>query len=230
MDLDDLFLKTLGIEKSKYGKIYSFVDFGNVNYWFEKDERDWNGDILQKNEKLVIGIEKLSCFINLFTLKSRFYFGIDQKAPKSIKIISLARDSFDKVVTKDIQRIKHYLEKRELQGNTRVINSDLTGNYVYIPKCNFDVEICIDAIRFIDQYDTFCLFTSDSDFKYLLEFIKRRGKNIVLFSAGYVQQTLKDKADLNINAQRIKKNITFIKQKPRLKGEILISDSHPRAG
>ena len=36
MDINEFKLSTLGIDKEKFGKIYSFVDFGNVNYWYEK--------------------------------------------------------------------------------------------------------------------------------------------------------------------------------------------------
>ena len=32
MNLSDLKLKNLGIDKNKFGTIYSFVDFGNVYY------------------------------------------------------------------------------------------------------------------------------------------------------------------------------------------------------
>ena len=33
MNLDEFRLKTLGIDKEKFGRIFTFVDFGNVNYW-----------------------------------------------------------------------------------------------------------------------------------------------------------------------------------------------------
>ncbi|MBU3999984.1 NYN domain-containing protein, partial [Patescibacteria group bacterium] len=68
----------------------------------------------------------------------------------------------------------------------------------------------------LEKYDTFCLLSSDADFAALAEFLKRRGKKFILISAGYVSHWLKDKADLNINAQRIKREIAVIKQKPRL--------------
>jgi uncharacterized LabA/DUF88 family protein len=161
-------------------------------------------------------VEKLAAFINLFSEHKRFYFGLDKDKIKSIRIISKARDCFDKVVAKPIQKIKHYLDSLEEKTTTRIINQDRDGKYVVIPKCNFDTEICIDAVRFLERYDTFCLFSSDADFAYLLEFLKRKKKKIILFSAGYVSYQLKKKADLNINAQVVKKDITFIKQKPRL--------------
>lgn len=218
MDLIELKLKNLGIDKNKYGKICVFVDFGNVNYWYEKDEWNTDNNKLPANNKLVVEIKELAEFINLFSSHKRFYFGIDPENKKSIKIISKSREYFHKTITKPIQRIKHYLNRNEEDKTSRNISQDSKGKFISLPKCNFDVEISVDAIRFLSKYDTFCLFSSDADFAYLFEFLKRNRKKIILISAGYVSNQLKKKADLNINAQKIKKEITFIKQKPRLFG------------
>ncbi len=152
----------------KLGRIYTFIDFGNVNYWYERDIRNAEGIILKKGFKLVVDIKKLASFTRNFAQHIRFYYGLDSHNLKSLKIITLARKYFDKAVTKQIQLIKHYLKPQERRLNTRDIKSDHTGQYIYIPKCNFDVEICLDAVRFIKNYDTFCLFSSDADFTYLL--------------------------------------------------------------
>lgn len=216
MNLDELKLNNLGIDKKKFGKIYTFVDFGNVDYWFEHDEKDAEDKILPEGHKLVIGLENLAKFLSLFSEHRRFYFGLDVKNPRSYHLSIKARSLFEYAGSKPIQKIKHYLRGAELKTNTRSLCADLHGSYIYIPKCNFDVEIAVDAIRLLEKYDTFCLFSSDADFAALAEFLKRRNKKFILFSAGYVSYWLKDKADLNINAQKIKRDITFIKQKSRL--------------
>lgn len=203
--------------KSKFGRIFTFVDFGNVNYWYERDERDGDDRELANGEKLVIDIEKLASYTKNFSLQSRFYFGLDPRQKKSIAIIVKARKFFDKTITKPIQKIKHYLSDGENVKNGWERNTDQRGQYIYLPKCNFDVEMCIDAIRLVDNYDTFCLFSSDSDFASLADYLRRvKNKKVILFSSGYVSYWLKDKVDLNINSQTIKKQITFKKIKPRL--------------
>lgn len=209
-------LKNLGIIKENFGKIYSFVDFGNVNYWFEYDIRDGDNNDLPAGSKLIVDVERLANFLNLFSEHKRFYFGLDPKNRKSFHIVVKARSFFNQTITKPIQKIRHYLKDIESKNITRPVGEDLQGRYVYIPKCNFDVEICIDAIRLIDKYETFCLFSGDADFAALVEFLRGKGKKVILFSAGYVSHWLTDKADLNVNAQKIKKDITFIKQKSRL--------------
>lgn len=216
MDLNKLKLINLGIDKEKFGIIYTFIDFGNVDYWFEYDEKDGDDNVLLDGNKLVVGLEKLSNFLNVFSEHRRFYFGMDPKNKKSYHLNIKARSFFEFAGSKPIQKIKHYLKDIELQTNTRSRYEDLLGKYIFIPKCNFDVEISVDAIRLLEKYDTFCLFSSDADFTALASFLKKKGKKFILFSAGYVSHWLKDKADLNINSQKIKKEITFIKQKPRL--------------
>ncbi|MBI5733319.1 MAG: hypothetical protein HY973_00005, partial [Candidatus Kerfeldbacteria bacterium] len=54
MNLEELKLSSLGIDKQKFGRIFAFVDFGNVNYWYEHDERDGESNSLTNGSKLVV--------------------------------------------------------------------------------------------------------------------------------------------------------------------------------
>ncbi len=201
----------------RFGRILSLVDFGNVDYWYEKDRRDSGNNELEPGQKLNVDIGQLFDFCNIFSRQSKFYYGVDQKRPKSIHIIKLARDNFGKTnaVTKHIQYIKHYLSELEEHVNTRSITYDAQGKYVQIPKCNFDVEICIDAIRLVNKYDTLCLFSSDADFIGLFRYLKSIGKKLILIKGGYAQTQFVQQSDLVINAQDIKADLTIIKQKSR---------------
>jgi uncharacterized LabA/DUF88 family protein len=62
----------------------------------------------------------------------------------------------------------------------------------------------------INHYDTFCIFSGDADFVYLNNFLKKRGKNIIIVKGGYITSKLRKTADLIINAQNIKKHIAKI--------------------
>ncbi|MFH0845985.1 MAG: NYN domain-containing protein [Patescibacteria group bacterium] len=90
--------------------------------------------------------------------------------------------------------------------------------FVKIRKCNFDVEISVDAIKKIDKYDTFCLFSGDADFVYLNNFLRKRGKKVILIKGGYITSKLRKSTDLIINAQKIKKHIARIEQRPDKSG------------
>ena len=208
--------RELGISDD-FGKIITFVDFGNVNYWFEEDRQTHDYIALKDNEKLAVNIKKLKEFLKIFSNDIRFYYGYDPSKKESLWFIQKAQDFFGKerVFTKGIQKIKHYLEtKRDLDFNTRVLYHDNDGDFVYLPKCNFDVEISVDAIKLIDYYDTFCLLSSDADFLCLLRFLKGKGKKIILIKGGNIIYQLRKISNLVINAQDIKKHITLIKQKP----------------
>ncbi len=206
--------KQIGINDD-FGRIYSFIDFGNVTYWFSDDIKNIDGEPLKDGEKLNIDFQKLNDFSNIFSINKRFYYGINSKNKGSAGFIFIAKKIFGKhnVFTKEIQQIKHYLNSEEFLNNTRAISEDRHGKFIYIPKCNFDVEICVDTIKLLDKYDTICLFSSDSDFTALLRFLKNKGKKVILIKGGFAQHELVDLADLLINAQDIKQHITFIKQK-----------------
>ena len=226
MDLFDLkkqiVRQELGIVE-EYGRILSFIDFGNVNYWFEDDRQDDEGIQLADNERLVIDLEKLKDFSSLFSIDTRFYYGHNPSSLGSMAFNRASKAVFgrSRVFTKPIQNVRHDLTNEELLTNTRIIKKDSQGAFVYIQKCNFDVEISVDAMRQLDEYDTFCLFSSDADFVSLLHFLKGRGKKTILIKGGHILHTLKDSSHLIINAQDIKKHIAVKKQKPDQIGQVL---------
>ena len=115
MDLQDLKKQLIygELEITKdYGKIFSFIDFSNVNKWFENDNQDWNNKLLANNEKPSIDLEKLKSFGDIFSERVRIYYGEDPKNEKSLNFTYATRKIFGKrdVMTKDLQKIKHYIE------------------------------------------------------------------------------------------------------------------------
>jgi hypothetical protein len=221
MDLEEFknqFIRTdLGISDD-YGRIFSFVDFSNVNKWFEKDNQDWNNKLLAGDEKLAIDLEKLKSFADVFSDKTRIYYGEDPKNIGSLSFTYVIRKIFGKrcVMTKDVQKIKHALGLDELEGVKGIFTNEEGEKYIEIRKCNFDVEISVDAIKMIEHYDTFCIFSGDADFVYLNNFLRKKGKKVIIVKGGYITTKLRETADLVVNAQNIKKHIVKIvkKQKP----------------
>jgi uncharacterized LabA/DUF88 family protein len=212
MDLKDLKLQTLGINREKFCRIFCFVDYGNVNYWYENDKRDLDGNQLAGSQKLIIDIEKLADFVSSFSEQKRFYYGWNPKIKKNWHIVIKAEKCGFKKNTKPMQFIRHYVGDSVINRGGRFAKRDSTGTYIEIPKSNFDVEISVDAIRLIDKYDTFCLFSGDSDFTYLVRFLKRNKKKFIVVASGQVFHTLKELADLYINAQDVKSSIASIKE------------------
>ncbi|MFA6554251.1 MAG: NYN domain-containing protein [Candidatus Paceibacterota bacterium] len=223
MDLQEFKKQYVQIElgiTSDFGRIFTFIDFGNVNHWFEEDKQTYEYVALADDEKLVVDLEKLHEFVQLFSDSERFYYGYDPQNAGSFGFIRATREIFgkNKVFTKHIQKIRHYLNEIDTLNNTRNIYTDRKGIFVYIPKCNFDVEISVDAIKLLDHYDTFCLFSGDADFVHLARFLKGKGKKVILIKGGNITHQLKEVCNFVINAQDIKKYISVVKkQKPGIK-------------
>lgn len=220
MDLQDLKNQLICGEleiTEDYGRIFSFVDFSNVNKWFARDNQDWNNRLLCDDEKITIDLENLKIFADIFSIRVRSYYGEDPKNEGSLSFTYVMRKIFGKrdVVTKDLQKIKHYLELGE-QKPIKFIATDEDGEtYVEIRKSNFDVEISVDAIKMLEHYDTFCIFSGDADFVYLNNFLRKKGKKVIIIKGGYITTKLRESANLVINAQNIKKHIAKVeKQKP----------------
>ncbi len=201
----------LGIT-AEYGRVFSFIDFSNVNKWFENDNQDWNNKLIASGQKIAIDLQALKLFVNIFSEKSRIYYGEDPKNSQSLNFTYVTRKIFGKrnVVTKDLQKIKHYIKLDETRPSEYVIVDEEGRNYIEIRKCNFDVEISVDSLKMIDHYDTFCIFSGDADFVYLNNFLQKKGKKVIIVKGGYITTKLRKSANLVINAQSIKKHIAKI--------------------
>ncbi len=201
-----------------FGKILTFIDFGNVNYWFAKDRQTHEYVSLKDGEKFFIDLEKLKDFLCIFSNDIRFYYGYDSSNSKSTNFIQKSEDIFSKkrVFTKEMQKVRHHIESQnEKDSNTRKIHRDGDGEYIHLPKCNFDVEISVDAIKTMQYYDTICLLSGDADFVHLLRYLKQKGKKVILIKGGHIVHQLREISNLVINAQDIKKYISDIKEESK---------------
>lgn len=199
-----------GIDDS-FGIIHSYIEYGNVTYWFEDDRQDADRNPIPNDQRLAIDIEGLKKFADIVGEDARFYYGYHPAGSTSFLIKAKHVFGGHRVFTKEIRYVRHYLTDAEVVVNTRELYHDHKGAYVRIPKCNFDVEIAVDAMRNIDKFNTFCLFSSDADFVHLARFLKSKDKRFILVKGGPIDKSIRAQADLIINAQDIKKHITFVK-------------------
>lgn len=157
------FLKKLAQSKDRNIVI---IDFANVDRW--EDSLGWK-----------VGVKKLGQLVKHFAIGKqylrRFYYGKDygpdekttQMRPWSETIHAQAKYSGFEIVTK---RVKYIPDKNYATG--------------YISKCNLDIEIAVDLIREIENYDTAIVFSGDGDLAYVLNYIHQEfGKKIYVFGA-----------------------------------------------
>src|SRR3989338_1139081 len=206
MDLDELkrqhIRDWLGINPEQLPHILTFIDFANVNKWYEQDELAEDGTLLPINQHLAVDLRGLKSFLDAFSIDIRFYYCTDFDNTGSGKFMGAARFIFGnrRVFTKPMQKIKHYLEDGELAGITRAVK--------------------------IEGYDSYCLLSGDADFAPLLRHLKKLGKKTILIKGGFIQENLRRFADLVISAQDIKSYIAMKKQKPGHGGPVF-ADSQP---
>ena len=205
----------LGIDDS-FGRVFSFVDFANVNNWFREDRQTWDNRLLKRDESLGADVKGLRKLVDCYSRRSFIYYGQDPNNLGSVRFTDLLRIVFDdeNVVTKNLQVIKHYISEADKERQPKTIQTNTRGRqYLEIRKCNFDVEMAVDAMKMINHYDTFCLFSGDADFVYLNNYLKEKGKKVIIIKGGYIKADLWKSADLVIGAERIKRHITRIKCK-----------------
>ena len=205
---DKVFRDFYLFDPTTYGRIFAFVDFANV--------RKWAVDFwpLENKQYLVreIDIEKLANVIeHVKPVKKFFYYGhygsqpeldsdhhLNVKYRQSIFRIDKAKKAGFRARTKEIKEIRTF---------------DEDGKFVAkISKCNFDVEMTMDMLQKINKYDSVFLWSGDSDFHLLLQYLKSKGKKIVTICArNHVSAELNKYSDLFIPADPFKEYLEFIK-------------------
>ena len=72
------------------------------------------------------------------------------------------------------------INKKELK---RISSTTSRFEDGFVEKGNMDVELVIDAVHFVKDYDSAILFTGDSDFLGLVKYIRSRGKKVYIYSS-----------------------------------------------
>lgn len=143
------------------GKTAVFIDWANVHGWEESGHFEVN---LKKLFKYLRGYKEIKAI--------DFYFGKDTH-PKSKKFLGEAKKIGFAVITKPVK----YIRVAEFQGNS-----------IFRRKCDFDMEICIDVHKYLDQnYNSFIFFSGDGDFEPVYRLLIERHKQvIVIYGQGHL--------------------------------------------
>ncbi len=184
-------------DKASLPKAIICIDFSNYHYYLNK--KKWRIDWKQ-----FVGF-----FSSFYAIEGVFYYeGIPSKAVyfdlnkgKTVQdfiTATKAKEGFHKslkrvgikVCTKSVGRV---------YDNTE-------GCYKH--KCNFDVELTIDAIENLAKVDTFILCSGDGDFTKLVKYVKGRFKKaIVVAPSDRLSGTLENAANQVIYLEDIRDEI-----------------------
>lgn len=135
------------------GNAVVFIDWANVYKWKEKLGKDVD---LTRLVKYLEGYDEVG--------EVRFYFGTEEQPHSKIQLRE-ARAAGCKVVTKPVKFLPKEAE---------------SGEMVWVRKCDFDLEIGLDAFEGLEKYESFVFFSGDGDFATLYKRLVKRGKQVVV--------------------------------------------------
>jgi uncharacterized LabA/DUF88 family protein len=149
------------------GKSAVYIDWANVYGWEKSLKREIN------HKKV---FEYLKTYKEISDV--RFYFGTDDNN-KSRAFLKEAKGLGYNVITKPVKYI--FVTKIEDQE-------------IYRRKCDFDMEVCIDAHQALkEDFDSFIFFTGDGDFEPLYRMlIGMRKQVIVIYTKGHLGREIWD--------------------------------------
>lgn len=143
------------------GKAAVFIDWANVYGW-------------KKTLKRELDPAKLFAYLKSYPEISdiRFYFGKDTH-PKSVDFLETVELVGYTVISKPVKYI---------------FVAVVEGEKIYRRKCDFDMEVCIDAHRALKEgCDSFIFFTGDGDYEPLYKMLIELHKQvIVIYAAGHL--------------------------------------------
>lgn len=143
------------------GRAVVFIDWANVYGWTKSLKRE-------------VDAEKLFGYLKTYSeiADIRLYFGLDTH-PKSKEFLEKSRRTGYTVITKPVKNI---------------LITEIEGQKIYRRKCDFDMEVCIDAHRAIKEgYESFIFFTGDGDYEPLYKMLIGLWKQvIVVYTKGHL--------------------------------------------
>ena len=170
-------------DKFVKGKVAVFIDAANI----ELSAKDLRFQVDYRRLHKWLSKECNLKFIGFFTVR------FDNK--KHDAFLTVLKKSGYKLITKPLKLIKNRRDGTHLR------------------KANFDVEIAVEAMKRIDSFDTFILFSGDSDFDYLIKELKKRSKKVIVVSLKYhVAKELIQSSDFYLDLRKIKKEIQRAKK------------------
>lgn len=139
------------------GEAIVFIDWANVYNWRQSLKHEVNPAKLFSYLK---GNEKI--------VDMRFYFGTDAN-PKSILFLKKVSKIGFTIVTKPVKYI---------------LVAEIENQKIYRRKCDFDMEMCIDAHKALrENIESFIFFTGDGDFEPLYKLLITLHKQVIVIYA-----------------------------------------------
>lgn len=97
-----------------------------------------------------------------------------------------------------VRKCKYCGQKNEMTISFKCSNCKRQNDVPVERKANFDVEISVDAVSWLKNYDVFLLFSGDSDFAYLASYLKKKKKKVIVLSRrGHIANELRKSVNVD---------------------------------
>ena len=170
--------------------VYIFIDASNL----------WQA---QKAKGKMFDYQKLKAFLKSKFCASEIQIFYYTAYPKE-GTRDQSQDGKHKFFTYLKKGLGFTVRKKELK---RIIQHSDIGDSIQ-EKGNMHVEMTIDAIHFCKKYDTSVLFTGDSDFLALVNYLRNGGKKVFIFSSkNNISQELRTGGDGYFDVLNIEEDI-----------------------
>jgi len=180
-------------------KTFIFIDAANFHYFLQKAgwKIDW---------------EKFRAYFKKKYGDASFYYY--EGVPSKSQYFDIYPDKkifdFSEVKNKKLEYFKFLKNKGYTVRHKPVGRIYDNTEGVFKHKCNFDVELTIDALDNIDKYDVSILCSGDGDFVKLIKYLKgKKKKTIVLAAWDRLSNKLEEAANQVIYLEDIKDHIFF---------------------
>jgi len=161
------------------GRVYVFIDAANILY--SQQTLGWRVDY----QKLKKYFERECDLKGIF-----FYTGNVGENHKQGLFLEKLKSFGYQVTAKEVKRIQ-------------------VGRNTYEWKGNLDVELTIDVIKNLSNFDTLVLMSGDSDFAPLLDTVKTSNKRVIVMSTkGHISRELLERAKY-LNLTKLKGEIAY---------------------
>ena len=203
-------------------KTFVFIDYANIKAWAREKGLSFDLEVLYAWLKNSYKVQQIY-----------FYYGTDTRNPKSQKFLEKIKSIGYVLRTKPVKYFRISLLNLLNQRSNREMLKQLSPKIqkdlfqevrelekksirLLLPKANFDVEITLDLSLSKNQCNRVLLFSGDSDFTSIVNYLRINKKEVVVVSGRkYLSGDLISVATRFITLERLGETIKGLLKKAR---------------
>jgi uncharacterized LabA/DUF88 family protein len=193
------------MENTKKPKVIFLLDYSNIYYGLEKLGWEIDYTKLKKYIENKYELVGLYYYMGIHSFKSYFdtHPEIDRTDAAAIRLFRRKTLAKQKVI-KRLKKVGYIVRAKEI--SSVYDNTEAKCKL----KCNADVEITVDALDKINEYEEAILVSGDSDFVKLVKYLKGKNKKVTAIAMrDRFSNQLKKAANRSIYLNGLRKEIEY---------------------